>query len=95
MSDLHYREAQPSDIAGMAKIRSGDWGTEDYWTERIARYLGHELARREALSTRVAFVCAEGDRVVGLIAGHQHRTGPCAHVSVSAEATPVRCVMNS
>ena len=63
----------------MAEVRAGDWGTEEYWRERISRYLAHKVQPqpKEALSTRVAFVCAEGDRTVGLIAGHLTRRLGC------------------
>jgi GNAT superfamily N-acetyltransferase len=95
---LIYRPATPADIAGMAEVRAGDWGTAEYWRERIARYLSGELTPREALPhphstgrqgappfsaaervgpTRVAFVCAARERVVGLIAGHLTRRFGC------------------
>ena len=65
-----YRQARTRDIPAMAEIRAADWGDEEYWKERILRYLTHQLHAREALPPRVSFVAVEGDRVVGLIAGH-------------------------
>ncbi len=72
-----YREAQYSDIPEMAAIRSADWGTEEYWGERILQYLTHKLNPREALRPRVSFVCVERERIVGLIAGHLTRRFGC------------------
>ena len=72
-----HREAQLSDIAQMAEIRAGDWGTEEYWRERILQYMTGELHPREALPARVAFVCISQDRIVGLIAGHLTRRFGC------------------
>ena len=77
MPELLYREAQASDIPQMAQIRAGDWGTEEYWRTRIGQYLGNELHPQHALKPRVAFVAEEGDRVVGLIAGHLTRRFGC------------------
>jgi GNAT superfamily N-acetyltransferase len=67
---IFYRQAQDADIPQMAEIRADDWGTEPYWQERIRQYLAGDLHPREALPPRVSFVGVEGNRVVGLIAGH-------------------------
>ncbi len=72
-----YRQAGDGDIAQMAEIRAGDWGTEPYWQERIRQYLAGDLHPREALPPRVSFVGVEGDRIVGLIAGHLTRRFGC------------------
>jgi GNAT superfamily N-acetyltransferase len=77
MVELTYRESRSSDIPEMAEIRAYDWGTQEYWRERIAQYLGGTLHPREALLPRVSFVCVEGERVVGLIAGHLTRRFDC------------------
>ena len=73
-----YRQATPADIAGMSEVRACDWGTKEYWRDRIREYLAGELHPREALPSRVAFVCADQDRVLGLIAGHLTRRFGCA-----------------
>jgi GNAT superfamily N-acetyltransferase len=65
-----YRPARLSDIPDMARIRAADWGDEEYWKDRILQYLTHKLHPREALRPRISFVAVEGDRVVGLMAGH-------------------------
>jgi ribosomal protein S18 acetylase RimI-like enzyme len=74
---LCYRQAQPSDIPQMAEIRAADWGTEEYWRERILKYVTGKLHPREALPERVAFVCVDQERIVGLIAGHLTRRFGC------------------
>jgi GNAT superfamily N-acetyltransferase len=61
----------------MAQIRAGDWGTEEYWRERILLYLTHTIRPQKALRPRVSFVCVERERVVGLIAGHLTRRWSC------------------
>jgi GNAT superfamily N-acetyltransferase len=71
------RQAQLSDIPQMAEIRAADWGTEEYWRERILQYMSGTLHPREALPARVAFVCVDQERVVGLIAGHLTRRFGC------------------
>ena len=72
-----YREAQQSDVPAMAEIRAADWGTEEYRRDRILQYLTQKLHPREAMGPRVAFVCVERKRIVGLIAGHLTRRFGC------------------
>jgi hypothetical protein len=40
MGIVGYREVEQSDIPAMAQIRAAEWGTEEYWTTRIAGYMG-------------------------------------------------------
>ena len=72
-----YRRARRSDIPAMAEIRASDWGTEEYWRERIRQYLSYKQHPGEALRPRVSFVCVERDRTIGLIAGHLTRRFGC------------------
>ena len=74
---MRYRRARQSDIPAVAEIRAGDWGTEEYWRQRILQYLAHELNPREALPPRVAFVCVTREKIVGFIAGHLTRRFGC------------------
>ena len=75
---MRCRKSQDGDIPAMAEIRAGDWGTEEYWRERIHNYLTHKLHPREALMPRVSFVCVDGERIAGLIAGHLTQRFGCA-----------------
>ena len=77
MANLVYRQATPDDIPAMAEIRAADWGTEEYWRERIRLYLDAEHHPQHALPPRIAFVCADAKRVAGLIAGHLTRRFGC------------------
>jgi GNAT superfamily N-acetyltransferase len=71
------RLAGEHDIAGMAALRAQTWGTEPYWTARIAGYLNGEHSPQQALAERVAFVALDGDVVVGLVAGHRTKRFRC------------------
>lgn len=61
----------------MARLRANDWGTEEYWRERIRLYLTGQLDPKHALASRVGFVCVDGEQIVGLIAGHLTRRFGC------------------
>jgi ribosomal protein S18 acetylase RimI-like enzyme len=77
MIEKVYRPVRDSDIPAMAEIRAGDWGTQEYWQERIEKYLSHQLGPKQALAARTAFVCVEGEQVIGLVAGHLTRRFDC------------------
>jgi GNAT superfamily N-acetyltransferase len=89
MTEKLYRPTRDSDIPAMAEIRAGGWGTQEYWQERIAKYLSHKLEPKQALSPRTSFVCVEGGWVIGLVAGHLTRRFDCdgelEWISVRAE----------
>ncbi|MGH9728076.1 MAG: GNAT family N-acetyltransferase [Candidatus Acidiferrales bacterium] len=72
-----YREAESSDVPALARIRAGDWGTEEYWRTRIPAYTNGELPSQHALAPRVIYVACDGDSVVGFIAGHLTRRFSC------------------
>ena|SRR5207302_7689694 len=74
---VHYRQAGKSNVPAMARIRAGEWGTEEYWRVRISRYLDRELHPQQALLPRVIYVALEGDSLVGFIAGHLTRRYAC------------------
>ena len=61
----------------MARIRAGEWETEEYWRVRISRYMNCELHPQKALMPRVSYVALEGNSVVGFIAGHLTRRYQC------------------
>jgi ribosomal protein S18 acetylase RimI-like enzyme len=74
---MHYREARAEDIERMARIRSGDWGTAQFWELRIAKYLAGEHHPQQALAPRAAFVAVDGDTLAGFVAGHLTRRFNC------------------
>ena len=77
MTNLTYRLASLDDVPGMAAVRARDWGTEEYWRERIAGYLRGDTNPAKALAERHSIVCAQEARVVGLVAGHLTRRYGC------------------
>lgn len=84
MLKVLYRQARLSDIRAMAEIRANDWGTEEYWRERIHQYLTHELHPMEALRPRVSFIGLEREHIVGLIEGHLSVRGRSATIVPTA-----------
>jgi ribosomal protein S18 acetylase RimI-like enzyme len=77
VGNIVYKPAEPSHIAAMAEIRAGDWGSEEFWRPRIAAYLRGESHPQHARASRIAYVAVEGERVVGLVAGHLTRRFQC------------------
>jgi ribosomal protein S18 acetylase RimI-like enzyme len=76
MPTVLYREADPSDIPTMARIRTegeGGGAPED----RMARYLAREHHPQQALMPRVIYVALEGDSLLGYAAGHLTRRYAC------------------
>src|SRR5437870_4357210 len=73
---IEYRQAVPSDIPAMARLRGSEeeGGASE---ERMARYLAGEHHPQHALMPRVLYVALEGDAVVGYIAGHLTRRYGC------------------
>jgi ribosomal protein S18 acetylase RimI-like enzyme len=61
----------------MARLRANDWGSEEYWLQRIQHYLTDQCLPQQALASRVGFVCVDGEQIVGLIAGHLTRRFGC------------------
>jgi GNAT superfamily N-acetyltransferase len=74
---IRYREANSSDIPAMARIRSGNWGTEEYWNSRISAYMNCELHPQHALIPRIIFIALGKETVAGFIAGHLTRRYKC------------------
>lgn len=77
MPDIHYKEADKSDVPAMARLRSAEWETEEYWRDRISRYMDCELHPRLALRPRVSYAALEGECLVGFISGHLTRRHEC------------------
>jgi ribosomal protein S18 acetylase RimI-like enzyme len=72
-----YREATDADVAGMARIRSAEWGDEEYWKTRIAAYIAYEDHPQKALKARAVYLGMEGRAVIGFVAGHFTRRYEC------------------
>jgi GNAT superfamily N-acetyltransferase len=72
-----YREATKVDVKGMARIRAGGWGEEQYWQQRILGYMEGEIDPQKARKPRIVYVALESDAVVGFAAGHLTRRYEC------------------
>lgn len=70
MQVLQYREADKSDIPGIAKIRTIEWETEEYWNNRITKYLDGSHNPQQALHSRIIYVATDDAAIAGFIAGH-------------------------
>jgi GNAT superfamily N-acetyltransferase len=77
MPAIQYRQADKSDIPGLARIRAAEWETEAYWRVRITGYLDCEHHPQQARLVRVIYVAAEEHSIVGFIAGHLTRRYAC------------------
>ena len=67
---ISYREAREADVGQLARIRARDWGSEQYWRERILGYMKGTLNPQQSLAPRVVLVASQDNRIVGFIAGH-------------------------
>jgi|ERR1022692_176318 ribosomal protein S18 acetylase RimI-like enzyme len=67
---VQYRQAGHSDIPEVARIRAKNWGTEEYWDNRISGYLNCEHHPQHALMPRVMYAAFETENMAGFIAGH-------------------------
>jgi ribosomal protein S18 acetylase RimI-like enzyme len=63
----------------MAEIRAVEWGTIDYWHDRISRYLNENNYpySQTALLPRVVYVGLKNNVLTGFIAGHLTRRLNC------------------
>jgi ribosomal protein S18 acetylase RimI-like enzyme len=74
---ISYREARDADLEQLARIRAIEWGSEQYWHERILGYIQCTLNPGQALAPRVVLVATEDSRIVGFSAGHLTRRYDC------------------
>jgi len=77
MAGIVYREAQDADLDKLVAIRAAEWGDEEYWRPRIHGYANGTLSPRHGLHPRVIIVAAQGDQIVGFIAGLLTRRFDC------------------
>lgn len=61
----------------MAAIRASGSHSQEFWRDRIARYLSGEHNPQQALPERTVFVAVVDDSVVGFVAGHRTRRFGC------------------
>ena len=61
----------------LARIRAIDWGSDQYWRERVLGYMKGTLNPRQALALRVVLVASQDRGIVGFIAGHLTRRYDC------------------
>src|SRR5438132_2495483 len=73
MPTIAYREADLADVSALARIRTAEWGTEQYWQDRIGGYMRGEVHPQQSLLPRIVLVAAEEMMLVGFIAGHLTR----------------------
>jgi len=72
-----YRPSERTDIPGMARIRALEWGSLEYWENRISGYLDGALNPQRALAPRACYVAVDRSAVVGFVAGHLTRRYDC------------------
>src|SRR2546430_12834496 len=77
MPTIVYREANLADVSALARIRAAEWGTEQYWQDRISGYMRGEVHPQQSLRPRIILVAAEEMVLVGFIAGHLTRRFDC------------------
>jgi ribosomal protein S18 acetylase RimI-like enzyme len=70
MNKIYYRESTPKDITSLARIRSINSGSEEYWQNRISGYLNGTHHPQQALGPRIIYVAVTDGEVCGFIAGH-------------------------
>src|SRR5439155_21915607 len=77
MPNIPYRDAYLPDVSALARIRTAEWGTEQYWQDRIGGYMRGEVHPQQSLLPRIVLVAAEEMMLVGVIAGHLTRRFDC------------------
>ena len=79
MSNITYRAAGESDIPGIARLRAEQWGAdkEEYWRNRIYRYMRGDVNPQQALPPRIVYVAVQDEVIIGFIAGHLTRRFGC------------------
>jgi ribosomal protein S18 acetylase RimI-like enzyme len=61
----------------MARIRALEWGSLEFWTNRMTGYLNGEHNPQRALPPRSCYVAVRDSSVVGFVAGHLTRRYGC------------------
>jgi GNAT superfamily N-acetyltransferase len=74
---ITYRQVEHDDISALALIRAADWGTVEFWIDRITRYVEGSYNPMQSLAPRIIFTALEGSKPIGFIAGHLTRRYDC------------------
>lgn len=90
MPAVDYRRAELSDLDDLARLRSADWGTVEYWRERIRGYMTHAVHPTGALEPRAVITAHEARGLVGFVAGHLTTRYGC-HAEVEWLNVAPRC----
>jgi hypothetical protein len=77
VSAVLYRPSESTDVLAMAHIRAREWGSFEYWANRISGYLEGEINPQRVLPPRTCCVAVERSSVVGFVAGHLARRYGC------------------
>jgi len=65
MNKIYYRESTPKDITSLARIRSINSGSEEYWQNRVSGYLNGTHHPQQALGPRIIYVAVTDGVDVG------------------------------
>jgi len=72
-----YRPSQAADLPAMARIRAREWGSFEFWANRITGYLNGEHNPQRALPPRSCYVAVGESSVIAFVAGHLTRRHGC------------------
>ena len=67
---MRIRNARDTDITELSAIRSLEWGSQEYWVERISKYMKRKPGPMQALAERVVLVAVDSKQIVGFAAAH-------------------------
>ena len=67
---IQYRQAFEADVPILASIRAQEWGTQEYWANRILGYMQGKIHPGNALPQRILYLAFDNKEIIGFIAGH-------------------------
>jgi ribosomal protein S18 acetylase RimI-like enzyme len=77
MSIVLYREVTSEDIPLLARIRGTNLATEEYWANRISKYMEGTHNPQMALKPRIAYLASADGDIIGFAAGHLTKRYNC------------------
>ena len=72
-----YRQIEYDDIPALSLIRAAEWGTAEFWVDRLTRYLEVTHNPMQSLAPRVIYLALNENSPIGFIAGHLTRRYDC------------------